>query len=110
MVSGDRVEGAIGAVHGEVGVNQGDGDPYLDQSHAEKGKKVSNEGVDRAASSSRSGEQVEHMIANLRLTAAESAAEVIDDVDDLNWLIPIGLLSERFFPRMSSISRRSSRR
>jgi hypothetical protein len=88
MVSGDRVEGAIGGVHGEVGMNQGGDDPYLDQSHAEKGKKVSNEGVDCAASSSRSGEQVEHMMANLRLTAAESAAVVIDDVEDLELVDP----------------------
>ncbi|KAM0845547.1 hypothetical protein ACQ4PT_056296 [Festuca glaucescens] len=54
----------------------------------EKGKASEASAAIGAAGSSMSGEQVEHMMARLRLTAVESEAVVIDDTEDLNLIDP----------------------
>jgi hypothetical protein len=63
---------------GEVEANQGGGGVSQDPSQSEKGKKVSAGGAGTEGSSSKSGEQVEHMMAWLRITAAESTAVIND--------------------------------
>jgi hypothetical protein len=62
----------------QVEGNQGGGRVSQDPSQSEKGKKVSAGGAGTEGSSSKLGEQVKHMMAWLRLTAAESTAVIID--------------------------------
>ena len=55
---------------------------------SDRGKKVEEKGGSASAGSSKSGEPVDKLLAQLRLTAAEATAVVIDDMDDPSLIDP----------------------
>ncbi|KAM0883033.1 hypothetical protein ACQ4PT_031892 [Festuca glaucescens] len=88
MAAGDQEEGSVreGVVKGDA-LRDG-GDAAVDRSRSDRGKKVDSGGVGEGSSSTTAGDKVENMMARLRLTVAETAAVVIDDVDDLELVDP----------------------
>jgi hypothetical protein len=79
--SGEAADGAAAAAGSDLNCGSS-----LGTSQPEKGKAAAAAVDNRTGSSS--GERVEQMMANLRLTAAESSAVVIDDTDDLQLVDP----------------------
>ncbi|KAK1678102.1 hypothetical protein QYE76_038950 [Lolium multiflorum] len=88
MAAGDLVEGSVreGAAEGDS-VRRGGG-AAADHSGSDRGKRVASDGGGGGSNSAAAGDRVENLMARLRLTAAENAAVVIDDVDDQELVDP----------------------
>ncbi|KAM0829706.1 hypothetical protein ACQ4PT_066710 [Festuca glaucescens] len=88
MAAEIRSEGGLQDDGVGLGANQMGGGVSLESLQSGKGKTLDATMAGDGAGSSGTGDQMEQMMSQLRLTTAEATAVVIDDVDDLTLIDP----------------------